>query len=120
MLTLYSYKNCSTCRKAAKFLSARGIGFEERAIRETPPSPTELDQMLRAYDGKLTRLFNTSSKDYRDADLKEVLPKLSKEEAFTWLQSNGNLVKRPFLIGDGLALVGFKENEWSSIKPPLK
>jgi arsenate reductase len=28
------------------------------------------------------------------------------------LTKNGNLVKRPFLIGDGKLLVGFKQPEW--------
>ncbi|PXA05308.1 ArsC family transcriptional regulator [Coraliomargarita sinensis] len=113
MLKLYTYKNCSTCRKARKFLDARGIEYDERPIRETPPSRAELSQMLEAYSGKMTRLYNTSSKDYREAGLKDLLPDLSQEEAYTRLQENGNLVKRPFLVGDGVALVGFKEDEWA-------
>ena len=32
--------------------------------------------------------------------------------ALTLLAGNGNLVKRPFLIGDGVARVGFGEKEW--------
>jgi arsenate reductase len=27
---------------------------------------------------------------------------------------NGNLVKRPFAVGDGVALVGFDEAAWAS------
>ncbi|MBC2603447.1 Spx/MgsR family RNA polymerase-binding regulatory protein [Puniceicoccus vermicola] len=112
MLKFYAYKNCSTCRNARKFLESKGVEFEELAIRETPPSPSELATMLKAYDGKMTRLFNTSSQDYRDAGLKDKLSSLSEDEAFALLQENGNLVKRPFLLGDGVALVGFKEAEW--------
>jgi arsenate reductase len=62
----------------------------------------------------MTRLFNSSSQDYRDAGLKDQLPNLSKAEAFARLQENGNLVKRPFLLGDDVALVGFKEVEWAA------
>lgn len=114
MLTLYTYRNCSTCRKATKFLDAQGIAYEERPIRETPPTEAELARMLDAYDGTMSRLFNTSSRDYREASLKDQLPKLSQAEAFALLQANGNLVKRPFLLGDGVALVGFKEAEWAA------
>ena len=112
MLKFYAYKKCSTCRNARKFLESKGVAFEELAIRETPPPPTELKAMLQAYDGKMTRLFNTSSQDYRDAGLKDRLPTLSEDEAFALLQENGNLVKRPFLLGDDVARVGFKEAEW--------
>jgi len=31
------------------------------------------------------------------------------------LARNGNLVKRPFLIGSGVGLVGFDEAEWAKI-----
>lgn len=113
MLKIYTYQKCSTCRKATKFLDAKGIAYEEHPIRETPPPPAELARMLAAYDGKMTRLFNTSSQDYRDAGLKDTLPGLSEEAAFARLQANGNLVKRPFLLGEGTALVGFKEAEWA-------
>lgn len=114
MLKFYSYQKCSTCRNARKFLDARGIAYAERPIRETPPPPAELARMLLAYEGKMTRLFNTSSQDYRDACLKDLLPNLSQEEAFAYLKKNGNLVKRPFLLGDDIALVGFKEAEWAA------
>jgi arsenate reductase len=114
MLKFYSYKKCSTCRNARKFLDARNIPYEEHPIRETPPSSAELARMLDAYKGNITRLFNTSSQDYRDADLKTLLPTLSADEAFARLQANGNLVKRPFLLGDKVALVGFKEAEWTA------
>jgi arsenate reductase len=113
MLKFYTYKKCSTCRNARKFLDNRGIAYEELPVRESPPSPTELATMLEAYGGKLTRLFNTSSQDYRDAGLKETVPQLTDEAAFARLRENGNLVKRPFLIGPTIALVGFKETEWA-------
>ncbi|TVP78503.1 MAG: Spx/MgsR family RNA polymerase-binding regulatory protein [Puniceicoccaceae bacterium] len=113
MLKFYTYKKCSTCRNARKFLDAKGIAYEEFPIRESPPPPAELARMLKAYAGKMTRLFNTSSQDYRDAGLKDALPTLTEAEAFARLQENGNLVKRPFLLGEDIALVGFKEAEWA-------
>jgi arsenate reductase len=112
MLTVYTYAKCSTCRSAVRWLEAHGLDFEERPIRETPPAEAELKRMLGAYGGKMTRLFNTSSQDYRDRKLNEKLPAMSEAEAFALLRSNGNLVKRPFLLGPKAALVGFKEAEW--------
>ena len=115
MLTVYTYKNCSTCRKAKKFLQLRSIDYEEKPIRELPPTIKELASMLKTYNGQLKRLFNTSSQDYREAGLKDKLANLSQEEAFGYLQRNGNLIKRPFLIGENTALLGFKESEWATI-----
>lgn len=114
MLKFYAYKGCGTCRKAKKFLDENGIAHEEIAIRETPPSAAECQTMLEACDGELRRLFNTSGGDYKAMKMKDRLPTLSTKEAFALLGTNGNLVKRPFLIGDGVALVGFKEDEWTA------
>lgn len=112
-MKIYTYKKCSTCRKASKWLEAKGIPFEELPIRETPPSRSELEQMLGYYDGELKRLFNTAGGDYRELGLKDRLPGMTQEAAFELLSSRGNLVKRPFLIGEGFGLVGFKEAEWA-------
>lgn len=114
MLKVYTYKNCDTCRKAVKWLQAQGLAYGELAIRETPPTVKELRVMLAAYEGELRRLFNTSGGDYKAMSLKDALPGMSEAKAITLLSENGNLVKRPFLIGDGAALVGFKESEWSA------
>ncbi|MFT3991978.1 MAG: arsenate reductase family protein [Luteolibacter sp.] len=114
MHTLYAYKNCDTCRKAIKWLDANAISYQLKAIRETPPSPEELRTALASHHGDLRPLFNTSGGDYRELNLKEKLPGLTTDEAIDLLSKNGNLVKRPFLIGQGVVLNGFKEELWNS------
>ena len=114
MLHLYTLSNCDTCRAATKWLRAHGIPFEERPIRETPPSNAELRAMLAAQGGEIRRLFNTSGRDYRAQGLGEKLPKLTATDAIGLLAANGNLVKRPFLIGESIGLVGFDEATWSA------
>jgi arsenate reductase len=117
MLKVYAYKGCDTCRKAVKWLVARGIAFEEIPIRERPPGVEELRAVLRARGGELRALFNTSGQDYREGGWKERLPQLSEEEALRALAGQGNLVKRPVAVeaGRGIALNGFKEPEWESV-----
>jgi arsenate reductase len=110
VLTVYLYQNCSTCRNAKKWLQERGIAFEEKAIRETPPSVEELRQ-AEAVLG-LSKLFNSSGNDYRAMGMKDRLSGMSKDEAFALLSAKGNLVKRPLVIGDGVVLAGFKPAEW--------
>lgn len=112
MITIYCYEKCSTCRDALKWLTSRGIAHQVKAIRETPPSAAELGMAFKSYGGDLRKIFNTSGMDYRALGLKDQLPKITEAQAFALLGSNGNLVKRPFLIGAGKVLVGFKEAEW--------
>ena len=88
------------------------MAYVEHAIRETPPKPSELKTMLTAYDGELKRLFNTSGGDYREQKLGPKLPMMSDKDAIAMLAENGNLVKRPFVLGEGVALVGFSESVW--------
>ena len=113
--TVYTLANCDTCRRAVKWLRAQGLVFVERAIREIPPGLEELRTMLAAYAGENRRLFNTSGRDYRARKIGEKLADMTVNEALGLLSKNGNLVKRPFLIGDGVALVGFDEAVWAKV-----
>ena len=112
-MKVFTYKSCSTCRKATNWLKERGIPFEEIAIRETPPSVDELREMLAHQADELRKLFNTAGGDYRSLNMKEKLPAMAVDDALELLASRGNLVKRPFLLGDGVGLVGFKEADWA-------
>mgnify|MGYP003720754295 CR=1 FL=1 len=112
-MKIYTYKNCGTCKKATRWLDAQGICYEERPIRETPPTVAELEQMLQYQSGQLRKLFNTAGGDYRELNMKEKLPSMSQTQALELLASRGNLVKRPFVLGEGFGLVGFKEALWA-------
>lgn len=114
IVKVYEYKNCGTCKKALKFLDSHNIEYKKIAIRETPPTKAELKKML-GYVGELKKLFNTSGMDYRSLNMKEVLPTLSNAKAIDLLASNGNLVKRPFVLLDKTGTVGFKEDFWKEL-----
>ncbi len=111
MHIIYTYKNCDTCRRALRWLAELGIPHEVRPIRETPPALAELTQALAA-TGSVKSLFNTAGTDYRELGLKDRLPQLPEAEALALLTGNGNLVKRPFLTGRGISLVGFYAEKW--------
>ncbi len=112
MIKVYIYAKCSTCRNAIQWLDEQGIAYESHPIRETPPSIKELKHALKYHNGELRRIFNTSGMDYRAMNLKDKLPTLSEAEALKLLNSNGNLVKRPLVIGKDIALAGFKADKW--------
>ncbi|MFT6408257.1 MAG: Spx/MgsR family transcriptional regulator [Arenicella sp.] len=112
-MKLYQYPNCSTCRKAVKFLTEKGIAFDSIDITKQPPSQAELQIMLSNYDGDIRKLFNTSGMQYRQLNMKELLPNMSSEQAIELLSGNGKLIKRPFLLDGDKGIVAFKETLWA-------
>jgi arsenate reductase len=113
MLRIHTLKTCDSCRKATKWLMEHNVPFQEIPIRETPPSLADLKRALASLDGDIRKLFNTSGQDYRALNLKDKLPTLSTDQALELLASNGNLIKRPFLISKSETLVGFHPETWT-------
>jgi arsenate reductase len=112
MLKFYEYQKCSTCKNAAAYLEKRRIPFERITIRETPPSLEELKKMLQWKGGEIRKMLNTSGLDYKALGLKDKIDEMSESEIFKLLSKNGNLVKRPFVLGKGFGVTGFKQEEW--------
>ena len=111
---VYEYKCCDTCRKALKWLENKQVNYKLISIRETPPNKAELRRMLKSYDGNIRKLLNSSGSDYKKLKLKDNLPKLSEAQLIDMLNTNGNLVKRPFVINRSGGIVGFNEKEWAN------
>ena len=114
MVTFICYPKCTTCQKAQKWLDSHKIEYCIRNIKTDNPSYDELKTWCEKSGLPLRRFFNTSGLAYKSLNLKEKLPDTSAEKQLQLLASDGMLVKRPLLIGEGLVLVGFKENEWES------
>ena len=111
MLMLW-YPKCSTCRKAKEWLEEEHPGFELRDIKEENPTAEELRQWWTISGLPLKRFFNTSGLQYKALNLKDRLPGMSEEEQLALLATDGMLVKRPILVGDGFVLTGFRPAEW--------
>lgn len=108
------YPKCTTCQKAKKWLTENGIAFEERNIKENNPTMEEIKEWHKMSGLPLNKFFNTSGLLYKELKLKDKLPDMSEDEKYNLLASDGMIVKRPILIGDGFVLVGFKEADWKA------
>ena len=106
-VTVYQYPNCSTCRKALKWLDAHGVAYDAIDITERPPSKRALKAHWQTSGLPLRKLFNTSGQSYRRGGFKEKLETMSDADAIAALAADGKLIKRPIVIGDGFVLVGF-------------
>ena len=109
------YPPCTTCRKAKKWLQDHELDFTARHIKEENPTAGELDAWQEKSGLELKKFFNTSGMRYRELELKDKLPAMSREEQLRLLASDGMLVKRPILVTGDTVLVGFKEKDWEKL-----
>ncbi|GHU49607.1 ArsC family transcriptional regulator [Clostridia bacterium] len=107
------YPKCSTCQRAKAYLDGNSAEYEIRDIKSDKPTYNELKSWLAVSGLPVKRFLNTSGLLYKSLNLKDKLATMSEDECLKLLATDGMLVKRPLLIGDEFALVGFKENEWS-------
>lgn len=107
------YPKCSTCKKAKKWLDDHGVSYVDRHIVEERPTAAELATWKETSGLPTRRFFNTSGMRYRELGIKARLDAgMDDDEAFGLLATDGMLVKRPIVVGDGFVLVGFKETAW--------
>ena len=109
------YPKCTTCQRAKKFLDERGAAYTDRHIKEDNPTAEELRAWWKASGLPLKKFFNTSGMLYKSMELKDKLPRMGEEEQLELLATDGMLVKRPILVGDGFVLVGFRPAEWERV-----
>ena len=82
-------------------------------MKEQNPTAEELREWRRRSGLPLKSFFNTSGQLYRQLELKDKLPSMDEEEQLALLATDGMLVKRPILVGDGFVLTGFREGQWA-------
>ena len=111
-ITVYQYPNCSTCKKALAWLKDKGIEYRSVDIVKSPPTKAELDRARKAAGVPIKKMFNVSGESYRAGGWKDKLATTSDGDAIAALAADGKLIKRPLVVGDGVALVGFDETSW--------
>ncbi len=57
--------------------------------------------MIAASGLEIKKFFNVSGMKYRELKLKDKLPTMTDEEKISLLASDGMLIKRPIVFGDG-------------------
>ena len=108
------YPKCTTCQKAKAFLEEVGVKYDLRDIKLENPTEAELREWHAKSGLPLKRFFNTSGLQYKALELSKRLPSMTEDEQFALLSTDGMLVKRPILVGDGFVLTGFRQPEWEA------
>ena len=115
MLTFICYPKCSTCQKAKAVLDSYHAQYITRDIKIDNPTYEELKVWLALSELPVKKFFNTSGTLYKSLGLKDKLASMSEDDCLKLLATDGMLVKRPLLVDEYRALVGFNSGEWMSI-----
>ena len=104
MITVYGIKNCDTVKKALKWLADHNIEHKLHL--------NFLTQVEAQFGWDV--LVNKRSTTWRNLD-EQVKNSLDKTTALSVLAENPTLIKRPIILQDGKALIGFNEKEYQAV-----
>jgi arsenate reductase (glutaredoxin) len=113
-ILVLAYSGCDTCKKAQKWLEARGVSYRTRPIVEQPPTVAELERWIPKSGVSVRKWLNTSGQSYRALG-KEKIDAASDAELVRWLSQDGKLVKRPVIVAPGFVTVGFKPEVYETL-----
>lgn len=116
-VTVYHYAGCSTCKKALKWLDAKGVRATLVPIVERPPSAAELAKWVKASGLSARKFINVSGGSYRDliaARGKAEVEALDDARLLALLAADGKMIKRPLLVAGTKVLVGFREEDYEA------
>lgn len=111
-ITFYWLPECSTCRKAKRFLERHGAVLTDlRDIKDEPLSRTEVEEISKMLGGA-ENLFSRRAVKYREMKLAE--RDLSSAEMLDLMANEYTFLKRPIAVKDGRAVAGFFEKTFES------
>lgn len=113
MLTVHGIKNCDTCRKALKWLSAEGIEHKFHDFRVDGLDAASVARWSDAVGWeKLLNRRGTTWRNLPDADKEGV----DEASAKVLMAGNPTLIKRPVFDDGSRVLVGFTVAEQDALK----
>lgn len=106
MITVYGIKNCDTVKKALKWLAEHGV---EHKLHDYRMDGLNEDFLVKAEQQfGWDNLLNRRSTTWRNLD-EQVKKTLEKPTALSVLTAYPTLIKRPIILQDDIALIGFND-----------
>ena len=106
MIKVYGIKNCDTVKKALKWLAEHGI---EHQLHDYRSDGLNEDFLIKAEQQfGWDNLLNRRSTTWRNLD-EQVKKTLEKPTALSVLTTYPTLIKRPIILQDDIALIGFND-----------
>ena len=107
MLTVYTLKNCDTCKKAIKWMEAEGVSFNNHDVRA--------DGLTEAIiSGIVTKLgwetvLNRRSTTWRNLDTVQKAD-VDNAKAVSLIEQHPTLLKRPVFVDEKEMVAGFSDD----------
>ncbi len=108
-LEIYLYGGCSSCRSADAVLAASGKSYHRRDFFKDPFTVREFAALLVRTGVLPHEILSTRSRAFRDLGLRD--KRRSDAQLLELMVKHPTLLRRPFTVSGGKAVVGFKRKE---------
>lgn len=115
-LKVYSLKNCDTCKKALKWLDAKGIEYTNHDVRADGLSSADVAPIVEALGWET--VINRRSTTWRGLDDGQKTD-LTDDKAVDLILANPTLMKRPVFLLNGNYSAGFDSKSQSALEAAL-
>ncbi len=107
MLTLYTLKNCDTCKKALQWLDAEGIAFTNHDVRADGLTKETISKIVETLGWE--KALNRRSTTWRNLDEGEKAD-VGNAKAISLIGKYETLLKRPVFVRGDEMVVGFGDD----------
>lgn len=101
---IYHNNRCSKSRATLALLEERGVVCDVVHYLDTPPSTTELVELLDMLGMTPRELMRTSEAEYNELGLDD--PSLDDTALIAAMASHPRLIERPIVVSNGKAAIG--------------
>ncbi|SJN38951.1 a glutathione-dependent thiol reductase [Vibrio casei] len=109
MLTMYGIPNCDTIKKAKKWLEAEGIEYQFHDYRKDGINEALVSTFFNKFDWEM--VLNRRGTTFRQLTDEQKL-NINEKTALALLTEQPAMIKRPILLSDTVALIGFKAAQY--------
>ncbi len=109
-MKFYQKPNCTTCRKAKKWLQAQDVKVQEIDLNQGL-SEGEIEALIGT--GDYTKFLNFHNALYRERKMKTNPP--TRAQAIKLMSQNPNLIRRPILVRGSKVVLGFDEEQFREL-----
>ncbi|MDI4498093.1 arsenate reductase family protein [Moraxella nonliquefaciens] len=114
MTTIYGINNCNTMKKAFDFFNQNGITYEFFDYKKSVLSQDDFANFVATFGEKVINKQGTTYRKFDD-ETKAILASDDLPAMYEMVKNNLSVLKRPIVMGDDVALIGFDEHEWGGV-----
>jgi len=114
MIKIFGIPNCDTMKKARKWLDKNNLEYEFHDYKKMGVPEKNLKQWVKSAGWE--NILNKRGTTWRKLD-DDIKNNIDEDSAIQVMLDNPSVIKRPVLESEKTLLVGFKENEYETLKP---